>query len=490
MEAMVEEGALEIRLESPELELTTLAVRRLTAHESIGETFSFDLQLVQLTGVAVSSQDLLGIDVTIVFSQNGFELRRVGGIVSRVLDRADAAGAFAGAAHHRTYSVTVVPKLFRMALVKTQEVYLDLSLPEIIKKKAELYGFAHEDIDLRLAEEHPAREFVVQYRETDVAFLSRLCEHVGVSFFFVNEGGKDKVVFTDNEAGFAIKEEAERLPYRSGGEKDGVFELATHRELVPSFFAMQDYDYRNPLYDLGASASLDLGSGGGYVEYGAHYRTADEGQRLAQVRADEQRARAHRYFGKSDHVGLSAGARIVVEGHPELGDIELVVVEVAHTASAAESGEGGEYENRFVAVPAGFTYRPERKTPRPRIHGFVTGVVQAGQGGAVGGVAHVDGDGRYLVELHFDAAPKGEARASRPIRMAQPYAGPNHGMHFPLRPGAEVLLAFMDGDPDRPVIIGAVPNATAPSPVNASSANKNRIVTGNGGIIIEMCDGR
>ncbi len=481
--------ALDIRLESDELKDAILEVRRLAGREAVGDLYAFDLELIHRSGMPVLAEDLLGMEVDIVFELDGLAARRVHGIVSRVVDRGDAAGAFGRAAHHRSFSVTVMPRMHRMALVSTQEVFLDLTLPEIFKKKLVLCGLAREDVELRLSADHPAREFVVQYKETDVAFLSRLCEHAGVSFFFSEEDGRDKIVVTDNEAGFAALAERERIPYRGSGERTGVFELEAYRELVPSLYAMQEYDYRKPLCDLSASYTLELGGGGGVVEYGSHYRTAEEGKKLAEIRAEEQRSRLLRFHGRSDRTWLSAGCRIIVESHPAFGDVELVVVEVTHEATVAESGDASTYANRFVAVPAGFTYRPARKTPRPRIHGFVTGVVQAGPGGKIGGVAHVDDDGRYLVELHFDSAAKGEARASRPIRMAQPYAGPNHGMHFPLRPGSEVLLAFMDGDPDRPVIVGAVPNAIAPSPVRTESANKNRIVTANGGIVIELCDG-
>ncbi|AUX21280.1 uncharacterized protein SOCEGT47_017610 [Sorangium cellulosum] len=101
--------------------------------------------------------------------------------------------------------------------------------------------------------------------------------------------------------------------------------------------------------------------------------------------------------------------------------------------------------------------------------------------------ARIDPTGRYTVQFHFDTAAGGGAKASRPVRMAQPHAGPGYGMHFPVKPGTEVLLGFIDGDPDRPIILGAIPNESAPSPVTASNARVNQIRTVSG-IVVELDD--
>jgi type VI secretion system secreted protein VgrG len=179
-------------------------------------------------------------------------------------------------------------------------------------------------------------------------------------------------------------------------------------------------------------------------------------------------------------------------GHPRADALDLLIVEVEHEGrwplfdDAPEDAEL-HYTNSFKAISAEKTYRPPRRTPRPRIHGVVTGIVQPLPGADVGAVARLDEHGRYVVQIHFDTAPPGGQKASHAVRMAQPYAGPNHGMHFPLRPGAEVLLGFVDGDPDRPIILGAVPNAIAPSPVAAANANTHRISTA-AGVVIEISD--
>jgi type VI secretion system secreted protein VgrG len=181
---------------------------------------------------------------------------------------------------------------------------------------------------------------------------------------------------------------------------------------------------------------------------------------------------------------LGAGTRFTLGDHPDLGDVALLVTEVRHDATLVVSGQGagGEagYTNTFRAIPADRTYRPPRTTPRPRISGLVTGIVDPGPAGPDARGAQLDDQGRYRVRFLFDTTPVGERAASRPVRMLQSHVGENYGTHFPLKPGVEVAIAFIDGDPDRPLIVGAVPNPIKPSPVTNANPNVHRIRTSTG----------
>jgi type VI secretion system secreted protein VgrG len=145
---------------------------------------------------------------------------------------------------------------------------------------------------------------------------------------------------------------------------------------------------------------------------------------------------------------------------------------------------GTHYRAAFQAIPAKTPFRPARSTPWPSIHGIVHGHIQSDGSGQV---AEIDDQGRYKVRMPFDLATRPGMAASRWIRKAQPYAGAGYGMHFPLHKGTEVLIAHLDGDPDRPIIVGAVPHATTPSPVNVSNATQSVIQTATG-IRVEMED--
>jgi type VI secretion system secreted protein VgrG len=232
--------------------------------------------------------------------------------------------------------------------------------------------------------------------------------------------------------------------------------------------------------ELSACSDVPGGNGGGVVEYGGHPSTPAEAEQLALVRAEERRSRQLVYQGKTGTLTLSAGAKLTVTDVPTVSSPSTwLLVEVTHDAHAPLFGEiapgDAHYENTFRAVPEGFTYRPPRVTPRPRVTGVVTGVVQPGPDGEVGGVAQIDADGRYIVALHLDTAELGAQKSSHPMRMAQPFAGPSYGMHFPLRRGTEVLVAFANGDPDRPLILGALYNAASPNPVVAAGASKHQL---------------
>jgi type VI secretion system secreted protein VgrG len=225
------------------------------------------------------------------------------------------------------------------------------------------------------------------------------------------------------------------------------------------------------------------------VEYGTHAKTSDEAKTLAEVRAQERLAGQLVYTGRSGVPALSAGTRVTIANHPDKGSLELLITEAEHEArqivSARSQTEEPGYANTFRAIPALRTYRPPRITPKPRIAGLVTGIIDPGEAGRGARYAQIDEQGRYLVRFLFDTTPPGERPASGRVRMVQNHAGEGYGTHFPLHPGVEVVIGFIDGDPDRPLIVGAVPNPIKPSPVTRAEAGLHRIRTSTG-ITMEM----
>jgi type VI secretion system secreted protein VgrG len=474
---------LEILLESRDFPCDRLRVRRLSGREAISRLFDFDLDVVSLDRDGPDPGAMAGAVVSIVFLRDGAEVRRIHGMVAGVDD------LLANRADFRTYRLRVVPRAFRLTLIETQDIFMGLTVPQIIEQKIKLVGLGA-DLELRLAGAYPEREFVVQYNESDLAFVSRLAEHLGVSFFFEHRGGRDLIILTDHAAGFRPAEGAEAIGFRDRGEERDVFEIEVRRRLVPSYYAVRDYNYRTPHVDLTAEHELPGAFPGGMIEHGGHFKTHEEGKALARARAEERQAGELTYAGRSDRSELAAGARFRLDHHPDLDPIELLVVEVEHEANqvVAASGEGGErsYVNRFTAIPAARTYRPPRITPKPRIAGLMTGVIDAGPTG-VTQRAQIDDQGRYMVRFLFDTAAPGERQASRPVRMLQNHVGENYGTHYPLKPGVEVLIGFVHGDPDRPIIVGAAPNPLKPSPVTNRNPSVHRTRTGSG-ITIDAVD--
>ncbi|WP_437967188.1 type VI secretion system tip protein TssI/VgrG [Sorangium sp. So ce260] len=476
--------SLDIRLELAGFSSDVLQINSLSGREAISQLFAFDVEVACPSEAAVDGQTFTGEAVAIVFEQDGVEQRRIHGMVAEVQDH------LATLLDHRAYRLRIVPRAHRLTLVETTEISMNKAVPELIKQKLELVGLSGSDVDFRLMGTYPTREFVVQYQETDFAFICRLAEHVGISFFFEHQDGQDTMVFTDSGTGFKPAAGAETVHFRERGETRDVFEIAARAKLVPSVYVARDYNYRQPLLDLTSEHVLPAGYAGGVIEFGGHYKTPAEGKELAQIRAEERQATQLVYTGRSAVCALGAGGRSMLEGHPIVEALDLLFVEVEHQATQAAGGRGGgdapqRYLNTFRAIPSKNTYRPPRVTPVPRISGVVTGIVDAGPGGGSND-AQIDDQGRYLIRFLFDTGAAGGV-SSRPVRMLQNHAGANYGTHFPLKPGTEVLIAFVNGDPDRPVIVGAAPNPLTPSPVNSANRSTHRIKT-QGGIVFDLVD--
>ncbi len=476
---------LEVRLESKGFPCEHLQIHRLTGREAISQLFEFELEVMSTRPEEPTAAAMSSSPATIVFHHDHVEVRRIHGMIVEVDEMLETE------VETRVYRLKFVPRAFRSTMIETQEVYQNLTVPEIIKQKLDLVDLGGEDLEFRLLATYPKLEFVVQYKETDLAFISRIAEHVGMSFYFAHEDDRDKMVFTDHKDGFARVPGHETAHFQPRGEKNDVYQLEGKTRLIPSLYVMQDYNYRKPALDITGSAESSVGFAGGVVEHGAHYKTKEAGDALAKIRAEEREATRYVYTGKSEMCWFDAGVRFKLEGHARLEKDDLLILEVQHRIVQAVSMHGGvsdeRYTNTFTAIDATLTYRPPRVTPKPQIHGLMTGVVEQPPETDIANHAVIDEHGRYTIRFLFDTAPVGQHKASRPVRMIQPHAGPDYGIHFPLKPGIEVLLAFVNGDPDRPLIVGAVPNPETPSPVRRQNALMNRIKTVSG-ILFELKD--
>ncbi|MCW5209878.1 type VI secretion system tip protein VgrG, partial [Desulfobulbus sp. US1] len=234
--------------------------------------------------------------------------------------------------------------------------------------------------------------------------------------------------------------------------------------------------------------------------YGEHFKTPEEGNALAGIRAEELLCREAHFFGEGTVPSFLTG--YIFEMHDHYRDSynqRYLITELSHqgTQSTYLTGAGGAtsetenqgpaYFNNFSCIPAGVQFRPERLAEKTRLDGTLNATVDASGDGQY---AEIDDQGRYKVKLPFDQGDAADGKASRWVRMTQPYAGADYGMHFPLHKGTEVLLTFVDGDPDRPIIAGTVPNPETGSPVTGANQSQSMIRTAGGNQIrIEDNDG-
>lgn len=397
------------------------------------------------------------------------------------------------------YALTFVPRLWRTSLTFGTWVYQDLSVPEIVSDVLQEAGLsAGTDFELRLSAQYPKREYVVQYRETDLAFVSRLCEHEGIFFFFEHHDGVDKVVFGDMNVAFRPLEGHETVAFdpRAGATdlREVVTAVGRRRQVGPRQVGVKDFNYRTPEKVIGAGFTVDPQGVGAVVDFGDHFKDTPGAKRYARIRGEEAVCQREVYHATSRVRGLRAGHRFALADHFAAGfDQDYLVTRVEHVAEqapeAVADGSAG-YHNEATAIPYATAFRPARVTPKPRIPGFMHAKIDGEGGQAAGdGSSPLDPEGRYRVTLLCDGTRSAAGRSSRWVRRAQPFSGAGYGMHFPLHVGAEVMLVHLDGDPDRPVIVGAVPNPAMASPVTAEDATLNRIRS-RSGLIMGFHDNR
>ena len=283
------------------------------------------------------------------------------------------------------------------------------------------------------------------------------------------------------------------FPYRpesgsgdGGGTKERILSFLCKQTRAPKEVALNDYNWRDAVR-LSTVQKVDDKGVGLQTEYNDHYKNADQGKALAKVRKEELLCRTQLFHGISNSRAMRPGKSFTLSEHYR-GDWnrDYLLVSVTHVAEqslnvAGATVTGSTYENSFTAIPLAVPFRPERLTEWPSIKGVMHGKIDATEGSEY---ADLDEDGCYTVRIPYDPNFDDEdtakaGGASRRMRMAQPFSGMDAGFHFPLRKGTEVILTHIDGDPDRPIIAGAVPNAETGN-IGQQDEARNQIVTNSG----------
>ena len=455
------------------LDPSTFEVVAFTGREALSQPFEFEVRLVS-RDPGVDPADVLGAAASLV-RHRGTEPVPVHGVVAefdlgaQTPDRAE-------------YRAVLVPRLWRLGLARQSRVFQDVTVPDVVRAVLADHGLAGAS-RFDLSEAYPRSEYVVQHQESDLAFVQRLLEREGAWFSFDHaEAGADVLVVADTHGRFPALEPgpsgAGDVAYRpaSGLVRDraeAVDQLAVRDRLVPGRVVLKDYNYRTPEADLTVDTAVEGGGPEEVYAYGNHYKTTAEGDRLARVRSQELACRRRTVSGSGDVAGFRAGAAFALSGHPRGnldGDYLLTAVE-HRGAPAAGDGAGGRpaYTNTFHALPARAPFRPARTTPVPTAPGLMTARVES----AGGPYAFVDEEGRYRARLALDRSGAAEAQATRPVRLVQPYSGPGYGLHLPNHAGTELVLGFANGDLDRPIALGTVPNPSQASPAVAQNRMEN-----------------
>lgn len=398
------------------------------------------------------------------------------------------------------YRATIVPRLWLLTCTIQTRIFQKQKITGIIKSvlnDAGLGGYAKWHID---DNNYPEREYVVQYQESDFNFISRLMEHAGLWYFFDEQSimpnncsstSKESLVVADNAASFAFVHTPSDMLYKSSsgmteqittGDRESIHDFAMISHIVPKEVILKDYNYRSPEIDLQSRKPVKDGTIGRIYRYGGHFKNTNEADRQAQIAADSISSTRHTNEGSGNCRSFRAGKRFTLQNHFCAAQNGVqVITRITHNGKhSLDSCDSATYSyaNSFSCIPAvaAAQYRPKIKTPVPRIYGITTAQIEA-RGAAT---PALDDMGRYKVRMPFDLSHTNNAEASRYIRCAQPYCGSHYGMHFPSHEGTEMVLACVDGDPDRPIGLATVPNSATLPPVVAANKEQNIIRTAGG----------
>jgi type VI secretion system secreted protein VgrG len=468
-----------------------LMVADFRGREAISQPYRFELRLVS-SDPDVASEDVLNKPASFTLLRGDTEEKIHGVIVDfEAGERADP--------ERVVYHAVLAPRLQLLALTQQSRVFQNKSVQEIVTEVLKGGGLTGSAVKWSLAKKSPPKEYVVQYQETDLNFVSRLLEHEGIFYWFDHAGEEEVLVISDDPKKFPALADPEELSYRPPGAMAGdvpehVDAFSTRERVVTKKVMLRDYNYRTPEVNLQGESQISDKGVGLFYEYGDHFKNVDEGNQLARVRNEEIDCMRLVGQGASDCRGLRAGHRFTLKEHfRNASNREFVLLEVIHQGSQARamnleaSGDEPTYANEFTCIPSDAPYRPPRLAPKPRVDGSMHAVVDASGSGQY---AEIDDQGRYKVRLPFDLAQAKAGQASKAMRMAQPYSGADYGMHFPLHKGTEVILTHVDGDLDRPIIAASVPNPATGTPVKSGNKSQCMIRTGgNNQIQLEDNDG-
>lgn len=416
------------------------------------------------------------------------------------------------------YQFTVAPELSLLKLSAQNQVYgteADASVVDIVRKElADANKSASKTSASRLSRSiqaemlaesgnYPKLDFVMQYRESDFAFLSRLCEKFGIFYMFDTGGNKETVLFCDRKEHFrrlAGRNLTADLPFRGDMQirSQGDFAIRSfraHYAAQTGTVQLREYNDETPNVDLGASQDMSAAGFGVRVDYGENYRTPSEGQLIAQRRAEMLAVARLEYRGESNIPLLRPGLFFKLVDHPDSAFEKIyVVTEVEHWLTestplgfSASDKQSQPYRNRFTCIPFDTQYRPSLKTAKPAVAGFLLAIID---GENDTGRAELDDYGRYRIRILDEESGLDKGRASHFVRKLEPYGGgDDYGAHSTLLIGTEVMLGFLHGDPDRPVIMGALSNAEKSNTVTGTTTNIAHRMRTASGTILQISDG-
>jgi type VI secretion system secreted protein VgrG len=431
---------------------TELLLESFSGSEAISEPFHFRVAMLSENG-KIDLKSLLRTPATIYLRLTDGSERYFHGFFQNLIQREISKDSLV------SYEGAIVPMLWFLGLNSDCRIFQNKSVPDIVEQLLKENGVT--EFRFATSGTYSPREYCVQYRETHLNFMSRLLEEEGIFYYFEYAESKHTVVFSDKSGTLKACPDQQTAKYSvmaEDSDRDAVLSLDFEEQVFTGKVTLADYNFETPNNDLRVSVSGD--NEFEYADFPGIYGTRDEGDHYATVRLEELEAMQSVVRGSSTCRAFSPGYRFTLEDHYR-ADMNkgYVLTSIAHTATDASyrAARGGEfsYRNSFEAIPQATPYRPLRRARKPVVQGSQTAVVVGKQGEEI----WVDKYGRVRVQFFWDRLGKKDENSSCWIRVSQIWAGKNWGWMTIPRIGQEVVVAFLEGDPDRPLIIGRVNNA-------------------------------
>jgi type VI secretion system secreted protein VgrG len=447
-----------------------LLLADMSARESISSPFYFDMHFLSQTE-DIDFAAVIGKPLCVQVTLGNGNDRYFHGIVSR-FSQGSAEGGFA------SYRAEVVPWISLLRRRAGCRIFQHKTVPDIIKAVLTETGFG--DVEFQLAGDFPEREYCVQYRETDLNFISRLAEEEGIGYFFRHSAERHTLVFFNSPSAAAPCPGQASVPYASAVGLSvigaSIREFSVERELASGRYSITDYNFEDPSMNLLATTLSSAPIGGNerfeIYDHPGEYLKLAEGERLVKFRMQAEEAASIKISAQSDCGAFVPGYRFDLQGHFRADyNTSYLLTHVTHQVSQAiASGAGGgesTYANTFSCIPHSVPFRPLQRTLKPVISGVQTATVV----GASGKEIDVDDHGRVIVQFHWDREGKRDENSSCRVRSSQVWAGKGWGSVSIPRIGQEVIVDFLEGDPNRPMITGRVYNG------------QNKLPYGDGGVV-------
>ena len=439
---------------------------KLSGREALSEPYALGLTLLG-SDARIDRSQLLGKSVTVtVPTQDMTSPRYFNGKVTRV---AVSAVELSGT-RYAVYQLSVESDLWPMQRDRNLRIFQGQTVPQIVKT---LLSESKVNVEDKLSESYRVWDYCVQYQESSFDFISRLMELEGISYFFRHESGRHVMVLTDAASQHQPFAGYESIPYHvtpSGGSTDeeGISQWALTDSVTPGIYSLDDYDFRKPnawLFQARQNPNSPEPGGINVYDWPGRFVDHGHGEFYARIHQERWQVEHQQIQGSATALGITPGHTFTLYNAPFFSDnAEYLTTEANYWLEENAYASGGSSQTMhridFTVIPSSVTYRPAQKTAWPRTYGPQTAKVVGPQGESI----WTDRYGRVKVKFHWDRQAKGDDTSSCWVRVSSAWAGQGFGGVQIPRVGDEVVVDFINGDPDRPIITGRVYNEASMPP--------------------------